>query len=121
MEGFDINNPVYSLLYSVIRNHCMSINCEECEHYEHSSIITSRVIKGKFYCCYIYRCASPLDKLLLLIPNSKSVISVHPLWNVFMKHCNKHYIYGRFDCCKGCKFYNNNVCDFTDIWRHMNW
>lgn len=109
----DQMNSVYSLIYIIFKNYCSSLGCANCKY-------CNTILKNK-YLCELDGLSNPIDKLLKLLPPKPHTTTKHPLWDVFMRECNNHYIYGRFDCCSGCKFKdsNTNTCVFKNMWENM--
>lgn len=106
---------VYTLLYIIIKNHCTAITCSNCVHYDGDHI---KLMKGALFKCKAFKNYSAYDKIVSIIPSNGRK---HSLWNVFLKHCNDHYIFGRSSCCIGCKFYvsSETRCIFNDIWNNI--
>ena len=115
-------NEVYNLIYVIVKNYCISTGCENCSFYE-PNIQPRTLIKRCILTLYV----NPLDRLSSILRGKSVCVSPSPtvkqLWDVFMKHCNNHFIYGRFDCCSGCKFRVTKAatkyCLLDPIWRTM--
>ena len=96
----------------MIRNFCYADTCSTCEHAE---ILFNKPVK---FLCRIKQSNCMIDCVSSIMSNYKYP-KKNPLWDILLKECNEHYIYGRFDCCHGCKFHNGSSCIFQIVWNKL--